>query len=129
MSTNHYYTGVGNAIKNYYQTGDGPMNVVYEHSTDTNNSQYYNLLGIMLHLSDAGENVENGISGDFVIQLESHTDINGVYDVVLFRQSMEEVSDIVWKLEIPIKFYESDKISFSWENASGLTWGLIYSIS
>lgn len=125
----YYSTGIGDAVKNFYESGSGEMDVVYTHTPDDQYKLYYNLQGIMLHLSNDGVPIEDGGPGEFTVTLKSSVDPSGKYDVVIFKQDMTEITDIVWELDVPIKFYKDDEISFKWSNDNSLTWGLIYSIS
>lgn len=78
---------------------------------------------IRLHLSAVGT------AGNLVLTLDAGT--GAAYDVILLTQAMAGVQDLVWQPEIPIEFGITDKLTITWANATGLTYGLdiMYSVS
>lgn len=71
---------------------------------------------VKLHLENPG------YTGDFTITVDSSN--GSSFDMVLFRQDMTEVSDIVWIPEASIPFSKGDDLSFYYENAGNSGFGL-----
>jgi hypothetical protein len=71
---------------------------------------------VRLHLSAVGA------SGDLTITLDSGT--NAVYDVVLLKQDLTSLADLVYQPVRPLEFESTDEIDIAWANAGGKTYGL-----
>jgi hypothetical protein len=127
MNTGTYSIGVGDTINNINYDGSEEMSFTYTHESESVSDKYYSLKSVALHISNNGVSIDSGGDGEFVIRLISHINLNGIYDVVIFRQDMSEVSDIIWEPNNPIKFSSYDVLKFEWTNPNNLTWGVILS--
>jgi hypothetical protein len=68
-----------------------------------------------------------GAAGDLILTLDANA--GSAYDVVLYKQDMTSVTDIIWQPDLPLKFDNGDKIVVAWANAGGKTYGIEMKVS
>ncbi len=92
------------------ETGAGALSQTV---TFTNDGQ---VREIRLHLNVSSPDIE-----DLVVTLDSIT--GAVYDVVMFRQAMAGVKDMVQVYDFPMLIRKGDVLTSEWANSDGRTFG------
>lgn len=72
---------------------------------------------VRIHLSAA-----SATSEDFTITLSSGK--GAVYNVVLYRQDMNTLADLVYQPDPGHEFEPNDSLVFAWTNTNARTWGM-----
>ena len=72
---------------------------------------------VRLHLSAVG-----GAAEAFTVTIDSG--VNAAYDVLLFSQDMNALTDIVWRPVHPPFIDDADEVDFAWANSGTKTYGL-----